>query len=86
MVKKQYFHSNMIQKGNVTLLQRLPKDYFAADVDRNKYLHVTSSNELFCTHYVGNVICHKISHGDVSYRFNGKTVNVMLEFFIYLLV
>ena len=34
---------------------------------------------LFCTHYVGNVIYHKFSHGDVSYRFNGENINVKLE-------
>ena len=33
-----------------------------------------------CTHYDGNVIYHKFSHGDISYRFNGKNVKVMLEF------
>ena len=51
-VTKKYFDSNMIQKGNATLLQRLPKGYFAVDVDRSKCLHATSSNALFCTHYV----------------------------------
>ena len=35
---------------------------------------------LFCTHYVGNMIYHKFSHNDVTYRFNGKTVKGMLEF------
>ena len=79
MIKKNYFDSNMIQKGNTTLLQRFPKDYFAADADRSKYLHTTSSNALFCMHYVGNVIYHKFSHDDVSYRFNGKKFNAMLE-------
>ena len=62
----------MIQKGNAKLLQRFPKDYFAADVDRSKCLHSTSSNAIFCMHYVGNVIYQTFSHGDVSYRFNGK--------------
>ena len=27
-------------------------------------------------HNVGNVIYHKFWHGDVSYRFNGKNINV----------
>ena len=65
--------------GNATLLRCFPKDYLAADVDRSKCLHATSSNALFCTHYVGNVIYHKVSHGGVSDRFNRKNVNVMLE-------
>ena len=69
----------MIQKGNATLLRCFPKDYFAADVDRRKCLHTTSSNALFWTQYIGNMIYHKFSHGDVSYRFNGKNVNVMLK-------
>ena len=61
------------------------QDYFAADVDRSKCLHVTSSIWLICTHYVhdvSNVIYHKFPHGDVYYRFNGKNVNVMLEWFL----
>ena len=69
----------MKQKGNATLLQRLPMDYFAADVDRSKCLHATSSNEPFCKHYVGNVIYHNFSHDDVSYRVSGENINGMLE-------
>ena len=80
-VKKHYFDSNMIQKGTATLLQRFSKDYFAADIDRSNCLHATSSNALFYTHYVGNMIYHKFSHDDVSYRFNGKNVNAMLEYY-----
>ena len=82
--KENLFDSNM--KGNATLMQRFPKDYFAVNVDRSKCLHATTSNALFCTHYVGNVIYHKISLGDVSYRFNGKNVNLMLEFSIYITI
>ena len=51
----------MNQKENATLLQCFPKDYFAEDVDRSKCLYETSSNILFYTHYVGNVIYHKFS-------------------------
>ena len=69
----------MMQKRSTTLLQRFPKEYFAADSDRSKCLHATSSNALFFTHYVGNVIFFKFSHDDISYRFNGKNVNAMLE-------
>ena len=83
MIKKNYFDSNMIQKGNATLLQRFPKDYFAADIDRSKCLHATSSNALVCTHYVGNVIYHKFAPGDVSYGFNGENFNVMLEWCLF---
>ena len=59
----------MIQKGNVILQQGYPRDYFAADIDRSKclHVHVTSSNTLLCMHYVGNMIYHKFSHSDVSY-------------------
>ena len=45
----------MIQSGNATLLQRFANDYFAVDVEMSNCLHATSSNTLFCTHYVGNV-------------------------------
>ena len=45
----------MIQLGKATLLQRFSKDSFAEDVEMSKRLHATSSNALFCTHYVGNV-------------------------------
>ena len=61
------------------MLQLFPKDKFAAEVDRSKCSHATSSNMLFCTHYVGNVIYHEFAHSDVSYGFNGKNVNIMLE-------
>ena len=71
--------SNMIQKGNVTLLRCFPKYYFAADIDRSKCLHATSSKVPICMHYVGNMIYCKFSHGDVFYRLNGKLVNIMLE-------
>ena len=73
----------MIQKGNATLLQCLSKDYLAADVDRSKCLHVTSSNVLFCTHYVGDVIDHSFPHSEVSYRINGENVNVMFEYVMF---
>ena len=35
---------------------------------------------------VSNVIYHKFSHGGVSYTLNGKNVNVMLEFPIFLFI
>ena len=53
--EKNYFGSYVIQSGNATLLQRFSKDYFAVAVEMTKCLHATSSNALFCTHYVGNV-------------------------------
>ena len=71
-VRKKYFDSNMIQKGNMALLRCVPKDYLTADIDRSKCLHAMSSNALFCTPDVGNVIYHKFSHGDVSYSFKEK--------------
>ena len=54
-------------KENVTLLQHFPKDCFAVDANSSKCLHATSSNVLFCTHYVGNMIYHNFSHSDVSH-------------------
>ena len=37
-----------------------------------------------CTLSVSNMIYHKFSHGAAFYTLNGKNVNVMLEFLIYL--
>ena len=37
-----------------------------------------------CTSSVGNVIYHKFSHGAAFYMLNGKNVNVMLEFLLFL--
>ena len=81
-VRKKYFDSNMIQKGNATLSRHFSKDYFAVHVDRSKCLHATSSKTLFCTHYVGNMIYHKFSHDDVYIRFHAENVNIMLGFSI----
>ena len=80
--RKNYHDSNMIHTGNVTLLLlgRLAEDYFAANVDRCKFLYSVSTNTLFCTHYFGNVIYHTFSHDDVSIRINEGNINVMLEF------
>ena len=44
------------------------------------------SSKLFCMHYVGNVIYHKFSHCDVSYKFNGENVDVMLEVLKHILL
>ena len=48
-----------------------------------KCLHPTSSRREMCTSSVSNVIYHKFSHGAAFYTFNGKNVNVMLEYLIY---
>ena len=79
MVKKNYFDSNMIQKGDATLLQHFLKDYFAADVDRSKCLlrrHQTRSSA--CTMLVTRFITN-FAHDDVSYRNNREIINIMLE-------
>ena len=31
-------------------------------------------------YFVGNMIYHKVSHGDISYRFNGENINIVSEF------
>ena len=51
-----------------------------------KCLHLTSSRREMCTLSVSNVIYHKFSHGAAFYMLNGKNVNVMLEYFIFLSV
>ena len=60
------------------------KDYFEADVDKaHVYMrhHQGAKNKHFD---VGKVICHKFSHGAVSYTLNGENVNVRLELMIIL--
>ena len=69
----------MIKKSKCDVIATFSKGYFAVDINRSKCLHATSSKVLFCTHYISNVIYHIFSHNDVSYRFNGENVNVMLE-------
>ena len=78
-MNNNYFDYNMIQEGNVSLLQRFLKDFLAADVGGSKCLHAMSSNTLFCTCYIGKAIYHKFSRSDISYRFNGENFNIMLE-------
>ena len=47
-----------------------------------KCLHLTSSRREMCTSSHCNVIYHKFSHGATFYPFNGRNVNVMLEYLI----
>ena len=37
-----------------------------------------------CMLSISNVIYHKFSHGAAFYTFNGKNLNVMLEFLIFI--
>ena len=65
----------MIQKVRSTLLQCFPKNSFAADVARSKHLRSTSSNVLFCTHYVDDVNLITVTF-PLGFRVN---VNVISE-------
>ena len=49
-----------------------------------KCLHPTSSRREMCTSSVSNVIYNIFAHGAAFYTLNGKNVNVMLEYMIYL--
>ena len=49
-----------------------------------KCLHLTTSKREMCTSSVSNVIYHKFSHGASFCTLNGKNVNVMLEFSLFL--
>ena len=49
-----------------------------------KCLELMSSRREMCTSSVSNVIYHKFSHGAAFYKLNGKNVNVMLEFCVFL--
>ena len=51
-----------------------------------KCLHPTSLRREMRTSSVSNVIYQKFSHGAAFYSLNGKTVNVMLEFFLFFTV
>ena len=56
-------------------------DSFSADV--LKYLHATSQKRTL-SHALSLAVNYRLfSHGDVSYRFNGKNDNVVLEFKIF---
>ena len=65
--KEMQHFCNVFQR---TILQRM-----STEVN----VYIRGHQALFCTHYIGNIIYHRFSHSDVSYRFNGKTVNVLLE-------
>ena len=69
----------MIQSGNATLLQRFSKNYFAVDVEMSKCLHATSSNTLFCMHYIGNVSYLSL----IMVTFPIGSDNAMLEYKLY---
>ena len=49
-----------------------------------KCLHLTSLKRKMCTSSFSNVIYHKFSHDAAFYMLNGKNVNVMLEFYLFL--
>ena len=68
----------MIKKRKLTLMQLSTMDSFLADV--NVYMRRHKS-ALFRTQFrLKTVNYHLFSHGDVSYRFNGKNDNIVLEF------
>ena len=50
-----------------------------------KCLHQMSSRREMYTLSISNVIYHKFSHGAAFYTLNGKKVNVMLEFFLFVI-
>ena len=51
-----------------------------------KCLHPTSSRREMCTLSVSNMIYHNFSHGATFYMLNGKNVNVMLEFSLFIFI
>ena len=81
-IKKNYFDSNMIKKGNATLLQRFPKDYLQrTSTEVNIYMrrHQTRSfvRTTLVTWFITNFHTVTFPTG-----FSEKNVNVMLEFLI----
>ena len=70
----------MIQSGNATLLQQFSKDYFAVDVEMTKinvYMRHHQTRSFSRTTLVREL--SQFDHGDISYRFNRKNDNAMLE-------
>ena len=79
-MEKKLFLSYVKLKGkSVSLRFFFFKNDFASNVNSSKCLHATSSNALFCTHYVDDVMYHIFSHGDVSIWLYGKNINFMKE-------
>ena len=88
--KIYYFDTTMIHKGELTPLQCFPKNYFPGDVDRSKCIHATSSNALFCTHYIDDMnycslimVMIRCYGSDPSVLMGPRLwvkVNIMLEF------
>ena len=57
-------------------------DYFKADIARSQMFTSNSSRGKMCTWSISNMVYHKFSHGATSYMFNGKNINVILEFIL----
>ena len=57
----------IIQNDVKSLLQHFLKDYFEADVDRHKCLHLTSLRCYFACHGVSNMISQEFSQDIISY-------------------
>ena len=60
----------------------MAKFYYGLFFDGRKCLHATSQKRAL-SHPISLAVNYRLfSHGDVSYRFNGKNDNVVLEIFM----
>ena len=59
------FEGRLRSRSELIFASARQLDFFAAEGDCSKCLHATSSNVLFCTHYISNVDYYKFSHVNV---------------------
>ena len=76
-VRKSYLDSNIIARK----LRRFFLRIILKRTSTEAHVYMRRHQNAKVKHFdVSNVIYHKFLHGAVSYRLNGKNVNVMLEF------
>ena len=79
-MKQNYVDCNIIQKGNITLLQCFPMDLFLQIFT----CHVTKARS-----FARNAVNWELSFVLTqcrSYRFNGESDNVVIEFIIIIII
>ena len=75
-VRKSYFVSNRV----ASKLRRVFLRIILKRTSTEAHVYMRRRQNAEVKHFdVSNVIYHKFSHGAVSYKLNGKNVNVMLE-------
>ena len=64
LVRKSYFHSNIVWNKNIRIMRRFSKDYFEADIDKAVYME--RHQGVKCKHFdVSDVIyCNVLMYWD----------------------